>query len=80
MLHVSGSMSTNTGVAPRWRMDSAVAMKVYGVVTTSSPGPTPAASSARDRAVVPLLQPTAWATPCSEAKAVSKARAWGPWT
>ncbi len=46
MLQVSGSMSTNTGVAPSSTMTSAVAMKENGVVITSSPGPTPSAISA----------------------------------
>ena len=38
MLQVSGSMSTNTGVAPSSTIISAVAAKVNGVVMTSSPG------------------------------------------
>ena len=38
-------------------------MKVNGVVTTSSPGPMPAASSARWRAVVPEFIATACGTP-----------------
>ena len=35
----AGSMSTNTGVAPRRAIAPAVAKNVYGVVMTSSPGP-----------------------------------------
>ena len=38
---------------------SAVAMKVFGTVTTSSPGPTPRASSDNHRASVPEPTPTA---------------------
>ncbi len=38
-------------------MADTVAMKVNGTVMTSSPGPTPAASSARCSALVPLLTP-----------------------
>ncbi len=38
MLYVSGSTSTNTGVAPARQMAPTVAKNVYGVVTTSSPG------------------------------------------
>jgi hypothetical protein len=37
MLQVSGSMSTNTGLAPSSTITSAVAAKVKGVVMTSSP-------------------------------------------
>jgi hypothetical protein len=59
MLYVSGSISTNTGTAPARVTAPAVAKKVYGVVTTRSPGPTPAASSARNSASDPEAQPTA---------------------
>ena len=45
MFSVSGSMSASTGVAPAWMMALTVAQKVSGVVMTSSPGPTPEASS-----------------------------------
>ena len=56
---VSGSISTNTGFAPTRSIAIAVAMKVIGVVMTSSPWPMPAASSARCSAAVPELQPIA---------------------
>ena len=54
MLHVSGSISTNTGVAPSRTMTSAVATNVNGVVITSSPGPIPSAIRLMSRASVPL--------------------------
>ena len=45
--------SAKTGVAPAWTITFAVAGHVIGVVITSSPGPTPSASSARCSAAVP---------------------------
>ena len=45
--------SAKTGVAPVWTMTFAVAGHVIGVVITSSPGPTPSATSARWSAAVP---------------------------
>ncbi len=44
MLDVCGSMSTKTGVAPVYRIAATVAINIKGMVMTSSPGPTPAAS------------------------------------
>ena len=52
MLSVSGSTSTNTGRAPRCTMTLAVDANVIGEVITSSPAPTPTASSARCSAAV----------------------------
>ena len=52
MLKVPGSTSTKTGRAPRYPSTSAVAVKVNGVVMTSSPGPMPSAHSARCSAPV----------------------------
>ena len=46
MLSVAASMSASTGTAPQCTIVLSVATKVIGVVTTSSPGPTPSASSA----------------------------------
>ena len=43
MLNVFGSISTKTGLAPQWTTASAVAVKVWETVITSSPGPTPRA-------------------------------------
>ena len=59
MLNVSGSMSTNTGVAPTLWIVPAVAKKVNGVVITSSPRPMSSARSASSSASVPLAQPIA---------------------
>ena len=53
---VSGSMSTNTGRAPSSTIISAVAAKVNGVVTTSSPGPMPSAIRLISSASVPDAQ------------------------
>ena len=57
MLPVAGSISTNFGRAPVCLTD-AVAMKVIGTVITSSPGPTPSASSAMRSASVPFATAT----------------------
>ncbi|CPN10178.1 Uncharacterised protein [Bordetella pertussis] len=53
MLQVSGSTSTNTGLAPSSAMTSAVATKVNEVVMTSSPAFTPSAISEISSASVP---------------------------
>src|SRR3989449_9344407 len=58
MVYVRSSMSMKSGHAPACEMASVVAMKVNGTVTTVSPGWTPAATSARRRASVPLAIPT----------------------
>ena len=60
---VFGSMSANTGVAPTIAIASALATNVNGVVMTSSPGPMSRARSAKCRASVPELTPTAWPQP-----------------
>ena len=59
MFPVTGSISANTGLAPRRTTAPAVAKKLYGVVTTSSPGPTSRAIRARISASVPEAQPIA---------------------
>ena len=59
----NGSTSANTGVAPQYEMAHDVEMNVWGVVITSSPGPTPAASSARCSAEVPEFTPMQWRRP-----------------
>ena len=58
MFHVSSSESTNTGVAPRYvtGWDDAQNVKLW--TSTSSPGPTPHASSARCTAAVPAESAT----------------------
>ena len=65
------SMSTNTGRAPAWTIALAGATKLNGEVITSSPGPTPAPSSARCRPAVPDDTPTAYAAPLRSATARS---------
>src|SRR5438067_5005867 len=52
MLSVSSRTSANTGVAPQWTITFAVAGQVIEVVITSSPGPTPSATSERCSAAV----------------------------
>ena len=71
MLAVSGRQSTKTGVAPQWLTASAVAMKVLTGTMTSSPGPTPAACSARRTASVPVLTPAQCSAPQNAANAAS---------
>ena len=75
---VSSSTSTKTGVAPQYRMALAVATKEWLTVTTSSPGSTPNASSARCSAVVQLDTAQAWAAPTAAANSCSKAATSGP--
>ena len=53
------SLSTNTGVAPRYRIGFTLATNVRVLTRTSSPGPTPTSRSARCRAAVPELTATA---------------------
>ena len=62
-LSVSGSTSTSTGRPPRCSTTDAVAENVIGLVITSSPGPTPAASSARCSAAVHELTASACGAP-----------------
>ncbi len=60
---VAGSISEKTGTAPHIETEEAVAENENAGTITSSPGPTPAASSAAWRAVVPFETATAWGTP-----------------
>ena len=53
MLRSPSRTSQKTGVAPQCSITFAVAGHVIGLVITSSPGPTPSASSARCIAAVP---------------------------
>src|SRR5438270_2785764 len=71
-------MSANTGLAPVKRMLLTDAMNVNGLVMTSSPGPTPCASRARWRAVVPDDVAMAWRVPVMRANASSNAAVRGP--
>src|SRR5438876_166544 len=52
MFSVSSRTSAKTGVAPQWTITFAVAGQVIELVITSSPGPTPSATSERCRAAV----------------------------
>jgi len=76
--HVSGSISTSTGFAPRRIAASAQEIIVKDGITTSSPRPTPSAYSAVSRAAVPLLTATPWAQPRQDAKACSNLATKGP--
>src|SRR5229473_6268998 len=77
-LNDRGSISANTGVAPTWQTEVAVAMKVIDGTITSSPGPMPSASSIAARAVVPLAKLTACAQWCRAANSRSKSAFCGP--
>lgn len=65
-------------MAPRATTDSAVAIMVKSGMRTSSPGPTPRASSMRRMASVPLPTPMAWAAPSHDRKASSNSPTSGP--
>src|SRR5262245_57668718 len=78
IVYVTGSTSTYTGTAPQYVMAHDVAMNVMGTVITSSPGPTPAAKSARCRADVPELTATQCLAPTYWAKAASNSATRGP--
>ena len=56
-------MSMKSGSAKQYRIEFAVAMKEWLTVTTMSPGFTPAARSARCRAVVQLDTAQAYGEP-----------------
>ena len=68
MSYVSGSMSTNTGVAPAYRIDDTVALKVWPTVMTSSPGSRSIPAKMHISATVPLLTAIAWRTPMNAAQ------------
>ena len=57
------SQSTKIAVAPEIQIASAVAKKVFGWVTTSSPGPMPSAIKLSQMASVPLATPTEYFMP-----------------
>ncbi len=79
MLNVFSSISTNTGVAPTIRIAFAVAMKLKGVVITSSPGARPWASRTVCKAVVPLEVAIACWTPMNFANSCSNSSTFFPW-
>src|SRR5690606_24795697 len=80
MLNVSSSTSTMTGLAPRYRTTSAVAVKVYDGTMTSSPGPTPNASNAKCKPEVAELTAIVWISlpPKKSAKSASNFLVLGP--
>src|ERR1017187_7736441 len=75
---VSGETSANTGVAPWYKMQLAVAQKVMGVVIASSPGASPAANAAPCKAAVPELKLTAYRAPTQAANRSSNSATFGP--
>jgi len=77
-LPVSSLMSAKTIVAPSSEAQLAVATNVRGVVTTSSPGPTPRAAYATCRAAVPEVTDTAPGAPEMRVRSSSKAVTAGP--
>src|SRR3954466_11383332 len=79
MLNVRGSISTNTGVAPQYRTALAVAMNEWLTVITSSPAPTPTASSAKCSAVVQFDTAQACGAATCSANSRSNAATSGPW-
>src|SRR5579862_3221855 len=78
MLSDCGSMSANTGTAPRRATASAVAKNVNEGQITSSPSPMPSASSAITIASVPFATPTVCSTPRYAAASRSKPSTSGP--
>src|SRR5690606_56578 len=78
ILQVSGSTSTNTGLAPSSTMTSAVATKVNDVVMTSSPGPMPSAIRDMSRASVPDATVMQWRAPLWAQRAASSSLTSGP--
>ena len=80
MLKVSASTSTKTGRMPKSAAASAVAMKVNGVVMTSSPGCNPNERKEICSASVPLPQATTCLQPKYRASASSKRRTTAPFT
>src|SRR5690606_27042723 len=80
MLKVSGSMSTKTGVAPARWIELPVAKNEYGLVITSSPGPTSSARSARMSASVPDPQPIACRVSTNASNSFSKSATCAPIT
>src|SRR5581483_3086612 len=76
--NVSRHTSTNTGRAPQYCTLLAVAMYEWLTVTTSSPGPTHAASSARCSAAVPDETTHACGAPKNSPSSRSNAATSGP--
>jgi len=78
MLNISGSVSTNTGVAPSLLITPAVAKNVNGDVITSSPGPIFNAIRERSKASVPDATPMPCLTSQYAAKFASSSFTSGP--
>ncbi len=78
-LPVARSTSAKTGVAPVYTTALVVAMNDSDGTTTSSPGPTPASTSARCSPVVQLETATPSAARTLAANADSNAATRGPW-
>src|SRR4029077_14901427 len=76
--NVSGETSANTGVAPWYKMQLAVAQKVMGVVIASSPGPSQAANAAPCNAAVPELKLIAYFAPTRAENRSSNSPTFGP--
>ena len=78
MSSVPGRTSAKRGSAPTYRTALDVAANVMGVVTTSSPAPSPAAAAAPCRAAVPDENATAWRAPVTSARPASNSGTRGP--
>src|SRR6185436_10633742 len=78
MFQVSGSQSTQTGVAPARTTAAAQEMMVKLGMITSSPGPMPSAATASSRAAEPLLTATPNFLPTFAANCSSKRPTKGP--
>src|SRR5207247_1367681 len=78
MFRVSGSTSTSTGRAPTCSITFTEAVKVSGVVMTSSPAPTPSVASAVCRPAVHELRASAPGASRDAANSVSKRLVFGP--
>src|SRR5271165_602306 len=76
--NVSGETSANTGVAPWYKTQLAVAQNVIGEVMASSPGPRPAANAAPCSAAVPELKLTAYRASTHAANRSSNSPIFGP--
>ncbi len=78
MFIVSGSTSTSTGRSPASATTFAVAGNVYAGTSTSSPGSSPNASTARWSAAVPELTASACSTSHAFASPASNSSTFGP--
>ena len=72
MFQVAGSASTKTGVAPVFTTAANTPIYALAAMSTSSPGPTPSASSASSRIDVPELATTPYRRRDRSASSTSK--------